>query len=99
MTEKYKEMETKHTQGEWIKKSPKNRVIQITNKENLIICEIDILINKVTPTPSAAEANAKLIAAAPDLLEALIDLAKFCKENNTGVELELAENAINKATK
>ena len=45
------------------------------------------------------EANAKLIAAAPYLLEALIDLTKFCKENNIGAELELAENAINKTTK
>jgi len=43
-------------------------------------------------------ANAKLIASAPQLLEALSDLVRFCEENNVGAELELAKNVIQKAT-
>ena len=42
-------------------------------------------------------ANAKLIATAPELLFALQDLVRFCKENNVGAELELAEKALEKA--
>jgi len=39
-------------------------------------------------------ANAKLIANAPELLFALQDLVRFCKENNVGAELEFAEEVI-----
>jgi len=45
------------------------------------------------------EANAKLIVAAPELLEALKDLVKYCEENDNNAELELAYNALNKALK
>lgn len=43
--------------------------------------------------------NAKLIAASPDLLEALKDLVRYCEENNVGAELELSHSAIEKALK
>jgi len=41
----------------------------------------------------------RLIATSPLLLDALQDLVKFCEENNTGAELELAYDAINKAVR
>jgi hypothetical protein len=49
-----------------------------------------------------ADANAKLIAAAPDLLEALQDCLEWMKKVNTSDEgdqaFQLAQNAIKKAT-
>ena len=45
------------------------------------------------------EANMRLYAASPELIEALQDLVKYCEENDTHAELELAYNALNKALK
>jgi hypothetical protein len=39
-------------------------------------------------------ADQRLIANAPELLKALEDLVKFCKENNVWAELDFAENVI-----
>ena len=50
-------------------------------------------------TSSIGEANLKLIISAPELLEALQDLVKYCEENDNNAELELAYNALNKALK
>jgi len=42
--------------------------------------------------------DAKLIAAAPVLLEALKDLVRYCTDNDTGAELSAAIDAINQVT-
>ena len=41
--------------------------------------------------------DAYLIASAPELLEALQYLVRFCEDNNVGAELELAKSVIDKA--
>ena len=94
-------METKFTKGKWIL----NRAnIEIVSEND---CSknggIDIIAQcfcgfDADNTSDEAIANAKLIAAAPELLDALVDLVRFCKDNNIGAELCLAEEAINKAT-
>lgn len=53
--------------------------------------------NITTRDGERAEANATLISASPDLLDALQDLVKYCEENDNHAELELAKEAIKKA--
>jgi len=55
------------------------------------------ICNIVTRDYETAEANAKLIAAAPVLLEALKYLVRYCTDNDTGAELSSAMDAINQA--
>lgn len=69
-------METKHTKGEWEASQENMRASkywwQIRTGMGAVICN--------TPDNSSeSEANAKLIAAAPDLLEALIKLSSEYK--------------------
>ena len=40
--------------------------------------------------------DAVLIANAPELLEALQDIVRFCEDNNTSVNLEFAKDVINR---
>lgn len=85
----------KHTQGKWIEEieqsfPPSIDAVYIVSESDETICEIEDI--------NEWKANAKLIAAAPELLEALRDLTKYCQENDTGAELEFALDAIKKAT-
>jgi hypothetical protein len=62
--------------------------------------QIDVWVIKSPPTQidfDEANSIANLIATAPELLFALQDLVRFCKENNVGAELELAEKVLEKA--
>jgi len=88
------ETNSTHTQGEWESE-------QILGATDIVSGSIRIaLINhNSTPTLEEAKANAKLIAAAPDLLEALIKISISleqlpCKQSDYNMVL----NAINKAT-
>ena len=98
--------EFKGTKGEWKVKS------KISGLETEIFCgkirvaqakhfndgkEGEENYFKNDPLYKEGFANAKLIAAAPDLLKALQDLVRYCKENKLGAELELSQEAINKA--
>ena len=61
-----------YTRGE-LRVVKSNRTFYVVNDDNVLFAEVDTHLNSAfsTPTPMACEANAKLISAAPDLLEAL----------------------------
>jgi len=64
-------MEFKGTKGKWISKG-KDVVIETERSGDSLICEcISKRFNKYPNTEEQAEANAKLIACAPEMLEIL----------------------------
>jgi hypothetical protein len=98
-------METKHTKGEWLieidhpESEPtaenKCHMIEIRTKTFEWICSVMPYGKK---SKEETEANAKLIAAAPDLLEALIEALPAVEELN-GEFQEGWEDTINKIKK
>ena len=90
-------METKHTKGEWKTFIDENDIIIETSEK---VDAIASIIGGVGYKED--EANAKLIAAAPELLEALQDLLLWHKDaiiNNGGnPHVSKCLKAINKAT-
>lgn len=92
----------KHTKGEWlIQEDFPNRSVEIKNINHERICSVMPFGNK---SKEEFNANAKLIAAAPELLEALIKANKILqlmKDNGysiSSITLSEQTNAINKAT-
>lgn len=83
-------MEFKGTKGEWkVNVTDQTNVFEIISRrpnEREDVCIVNSELDE------DAEANAKLIAAAPDLLEACIKASEFIKA-------DYLLNAINKATK
>jgi phosphoheptose isomerase len=82
-------METKHTQGKW------------KIWEDWICTEEGDDIARIDGNDKEAQANAKLIAAAPDLLKALKKCSKVLSMYNSDKSVDawyLAEQAIKKAT-
>lgn len=95
----------KHTQGEW-EIEPRQTDLEVTIKcEDVRICEVKSFSGSVfnDPETKEANANAKLIAAAPDLLEALHAMLSRFESTDIGYPKadhvkQLAEKAIKKAT-
>jgi len=88
-------MNTKHTQGEWKFEMPHFTYHITCNGKSIV---------QIIPTQEQQEyeANAKLIAAAPDLLVALERLVSRVEENgyhtSFTMAFEKAKSAIKKAT-
>jgi len=98
-------MTNKHTQGKWqIHKPDYEHINIVTDKD--FICEIPSYIVESEDTEqreAEANANAKLIAAAPQMLEALIKingLMADCTDGkiNVGQIAKISIEAINAAT-
>lgn len=104
-------MKTKHTKGEWelqseiaVKGKYAAHELVINFSPNQINC-VSVFCSESTPTEEEF-ANAKLIAAAPELLEALIEINSIIadasnKEDgkvNLGQLAKISINAIKKAT-
>ncbi len=87
----------KHTQGNWMASKYSYDWGVYSNKNQ----GRDIALVREYGSLEEGEANAKLIAAAPDLLEALIELSDYVIRSTDAIpgQLVKAQFAINKATK
>lgn len=81
-------MSTKYTSGPW-KVSKEKTGTYVTNEQDLYLACVGVL----EPSPEENEANAKLIAAAPELLEA----CKLIQNSNSWDEVCKAHNLLEKA--
>lgn len=83
----------KHTQGDW--EIAPNKLTVVVN--NIIVADCDTT-DEYHSTKSEMEANAKLIAAAPKLLKALIAISEWDKRNEAIIGTTII-NAVNSAIK
>ncbi len=100
-------MSTTHTPGPWA--TSKKCIRRVTNTKGIVVCTAVLRnrgtaekgINQGSKRAQEAEANARLIAAAPDLLASLQSLVN-CISETRGIDatnaLESAREAIRKAT-
>lgn len=103
-------MNAKHTPGKWqVETAVTSRDGKTCITEYFVRRDGDgmAIANDITDpeTETMSEANARLIAASPDLLEALHQFVSVCKTSppmdlmqNIGLACEAAESAIAKAT-
>jgi len=87
---------SKHTQGQWVIKKSKSTTRTEIWVEGDIQPTFEVIHNETNSVET--NANAKLIAAAPELLDACMK-AYFMMANSPLSAMELLEKAILKATK
>lgn len=96
-------MKTKHTQGEWVYNN--NGASFNIKVDNEFVRGGNICPYVYGKSLEESQANAKLIAAAPDLLEACINTKNLCDKLQMPTEYDLIElsillkKVIEKATK
>lgn len=94
-------MEPKFTKGKWeIKPSRKRYYARISGKGWSSFAKVVIRMNGFQDLNEEGLANAKLIASAPDLFEALNEIIPFASEwiNDNHPSMQKAKEAIKKAT-
>lgn len=95
-------MKTNHTKGEWIAVGNTSLYSMIYSKSGVCIAEVKSYDTKKpfnNPTIKQREANAKLIATSPELLEMCIKCLKHLEISNIGKSLQFdLKNVIKKAT-
>lgn len=90
-----KDLEFKGTKGKWVERYS-NGTTQI-KKDKRLICEV--YHNFEINNDDESEYNAKLIASAPDLLEALQEVRKHMNAYIPEKVFDLVDKAIEKALK
>ena len=88
----------KHTPGPWIVGNGKNIACTIYDKYGQRIANSFDGVMVTQRSDAQCEANARLIAAAPDMLEALQDCRRALEIANFTQELAVVDAAIAKAT-
>lgn len=95
-------METKHTKGEWVINKNSSTTVEVKGSNRSIASTGGYQTNTNESENIYNEniANAKLIAAAPELLESLVNLLKWSAHFPEAMNDEIiqAKNAIKKAT-
>lgn len=85
-------METKHTKGVW-RLGLRNKLAVVTDKNDSThptVCECN---NQTIPNQEA-EANAKLIATAPELLEVALAFKKFFDAKESNFDAQFTKDAL-----
>jgi hypothetical protein len=94
--------ELKHTPGPWIYDPNDRDDLQVKNEKGNRLA--DVIDNRAF-TLNQCQANAKLIAAAPDMIKAIIDAIEFitisynCRNNSMATEMiQKLQSIIDEAT-
>lgn len=96
----------KGTMGKWFLNKRNRTLIEIRNSDNKLVCELENYERNVQIMSfNELEANAKLIASAPDLLEALMAskavfeaLGIYANHRIAGEQYDKVVQSIKKAT-
>ena len=94
--------EFKGTKGKWVYNENRDTHDSIIHSENAKE-EFGYISNDRGGVVGSSEwiwlkpEDAYLIASAPELLEALQDLVRYCEDNNVGAILDMAKRAIDKS--